>query len=873
MANTGFAGASIWPPRRLLKNKWGNRKVRGGWLLCFCIIAIAWVPRAVATAGSNESVEYNLKIDSQPLGTALQELAKQCEVQIVFFSRVTEGLQAPALNARYTIAAALQILLSGSHLTFQVINPKTIEIRPLIATDPLSEASGRAGKGGKPTVRAGDTNAQPQKKTVDNSASLTELVVNGTAEGLVATRTETPLREIPQTISIVSQEQVRQENYVDLGDALADAIGITAQRTDSLSQTFYSRGFQITTFHLDGGAALNSFDLTTSPFLGAPDLSEFDHIEVLRGADGLFGGNGNPGATINLVRKRALTEPEVIFDASAGSWSNYRAEADVTGPLGFDGSLRGRLDIDFADQKYFYDTASLERGKLFAVLEYDLDPGTLITAGGSDERVDALPFVGGLPRYFNDLDPHLPRNTGLTFDWAKYDTQTREIYFQLAHEFSAIWKLKINATSWDQTANYDYGAFRSDNLPISNELPISPVYEYTPRPNTLNQVAFDTTLSGSADAFGHRLDVALGGDLLRFKGSTATVDSYNPVDWISNAYTYNPAIFPDPRLSQVPAEEDDSRVTSDQGAVFGSAKIHLSDALSIIAGARVSRDSATKNDLNRLGDTSSSGSHGFKTPTKTTPYTGVVYDLNQHYSLYSSFADIYQSNGILRENDGSFLPPIDGMNFEVGLKGAWHDGLLNGTLALYGIEQRGLPLDDVVADLTRSTYLYGCCYTSGGISRSKGVDFELNGKLAPGWLIGAGYTYNINYGIGAENLANETPRHLFKLWTSKQLVGGLQRWTVGGNVQAQSSSSYDYYSCPFDATANCIGPYALFKTEQGSYAIVGLRAGYTIDPHWRVALNVNNIFNRIYYQNLGNNLGGNWYGEPRNFLVRIDARY
>jgi outer-membrane receptor for ferric coprogen and ferric-rhodotorulic acid len=846
--------------------------VRGGRLLCLCIIAMAWMPRAVAAAQGNDSVQYNIKIDSQPLGTALQELAKQCEVQIVFFSRVTEGLQAPALNGRYTIASALQILLSGSHLTFRVINLKTIEIRPLTATDPLGGAGG-PGKGGKPTARAGDANAQSQKKTVDNSTSLDEIVVNGTAEGLVATRTETPLREIPQTISIISQEQVRQENYVDLDDALADAIGITAQRTDSLGQTFFSRGFAVTTFHLDGGAALNSFDLTTEPFLGSPDLSEFDHLEVLRGADGLFGGNGNPGATVNLVRKRPLGEPEVMFNVSAGSWNNYRAEADVTGPLGFDGALRGRVDLDFADRRYFYDTASLRRAKIFGVLEYDFDPGTLITLGGSYDRVDALPFVGGLPSYFNGVDPHLPRDTGLASNWATYDTQTREIYFQLAHEFSAFWKLKINATGWDETASYDYPEFQSEYSPGSNGLPISPVYTYTPRPNSLNQLAFDATLTGRADAFGHRLDVAAGWDLLRFKGSTAVVNFDNPNDPISNAYAFSPATYPDPRLSQVLAEEDDTGLTSHQAGVFGSARIYLSDTLSIIAGARVSRDSATANGLNRLGDMSASGSHGFETPTKTTPYAGVVYDLDQHYSLYTSFADIYQSNGLIREGNGAFLPPIDGVNLEVGLKGAWHDGKLNGTLALYGIEQRGLPLEDPAAEAARSSFLYGCCYTPSGIYRSKGLDFEINGLLAPGWLIGAGYTYNIDYGFRDDAIAGDAPRHLFKLWTSKQLSGDLQRWTVGGNLQAQSNSYFGYISCAFDAQANCIGPYTLFNTEQSSYAIVGLRASYAIDSHWRVALNGRNIFNRIYYQSLGNSLGGNWYGDPRNFLLRIDGRY
>jgi len=847
--------------------------VRRSVLLCVCIMAIAWIPR-LASAPSTEPAKYNFTIESQPLGAALQEFAKQSAVQIIFFSQVTEGIKAPALNGKYTIAEALQMLLSGSRLSFRVINSKTIEIRPATPGDSIDESKIRADKTRTPRPRLESAKGNAQTRTIDSQASLDEVVVNATAEGLVATRTETPLREIPQTVSIISQEQIRQENYVDVGDALAEAIGITSQRTDSLSQSFFSRGFAITTFHLDGGAALNSFDLTAVPFLGSPTLGEFDRIEVLRGADGLFGGNGNPGATINLVRKRPLSEAQVMLNVSAGSWDNYRAEVDVTGAVRSDGTLRGRLDIDLADRRYFYDTAKLKRGKLFAALEYDASSSTLVTVGASYERVASLPFVGGLPRYFNDADPHLPRSTGLTFNWASYDTRTSEVYFQLAQEFDAAWKLKINATSWNETASYDYGDLTSDFLPVSSELPISPFYLYSARPNSLNQLAVDATLTGRLKVFGHRIDVAIGGDLLRFRGNTANVSFYNPDDAISNAYAYNPATYPDPRLSRIPAEEDDARVSSDQGAAFGSAKFYMSDALSIVAGGRVSRDSATVNGLNRLGDLSVSGSHSFKTPTKSTPYAGIVYDLNRHYSLYASYADIYQSNGFIRTKDGSFLPPIDGINVEAGVKSAWRDGMLNGTLAFYGSEQRNLSMDDRVADATSAGRLYGCCSLPTGVLRSKGVDSELSGRLAAGWLVGAGYTYNVNYGYRDAALSAATPRHLFKVWSSLRLRGNLQRWTFGGNLHAQSSSGENYNQCPFDAQANCIGPFnTLFRTVQGPYVVAGLRAGYDIDSHWRAALNVNNIFDRIYYQAVGSANGGSWYGEPRNLMVRIDAKY
>jgi hypothetical protein len=102
-------------------------QVRRKILLCLCIVAIAW-NACLAAGPSSEPVKHHFKIDSQPLGTALQEFAQQSGVQIIFFSQVTEGLQAPALNGSYTISGALEVLLSGSHLIFRVINPKTIEI-------------------------------------------------------------------------------------------------------------------------------------------------------------------------------------------------------------------------------------------------------------------------------------------------------------------------------------------------------------------------------------------------------------------------------------------------------------------------------------------------------------------------------------------------------------------------------------------------------------------------------------------------------------------------------------------------------------------------------------------------------------------------
>ena len=697
-------------------------------------------------------------------------------------------------------------------------------------------------------------------------------MVNSTAEGLVATRTETPLREIPQTISLVSQEQIRQQNDTDLADVLKNAVGITVVRNNSLSSTFVSRGFTITTYHVDGGAALNSFGNT--PIYGTPDLGEYDHVEVLRGSDALFGGVGNPGGSVNIVRKRPLATNEAMFSAYAGSWNNTRAEADVTGPVGFDGALRGRLDVVFGDKDYFFKPASLERKKLFGVFEYDLTARTLLTVGGSYQWENAVPFILGWPLYADGSDAHLPRSMALAFNWSRYDTQTREYYAQLQQAFGGGWKLKLNATSLDTAASFGYGAFGSPIDPITKALPELPVAIFSPYPETQDQFIFDATLTGSFELFSRRLDVAVGGDYTHFKGdvSLQPIFSFGPA--VNNVFTYNPAAYADPPVPNPGGIQ--SLATTNQSGAFASARVYLTGALSVVGGARLSS--------NRLANTISSGVGGVTSPgglteetqdhDKVTPFVGATYELNAHYSLYASYADIYQTNNGLSEVGGAYLPPADGIDRELGIKGSWRNGALNGLVVLYDIEQRGLAVRDPSTSIVDQQGLSTCCFLPDGTNKSKGVDAELNGELAPGWLIGAGYTFNVNHALGGGDLSSATPRHLLKLWSSKQLPGELARWTIGGSVQAQSSNFEAGSLCAHpNEFGNCLVSQQYFRDVQGSFAVINLRAGYQIDAHWRAALSVNNVFDRIYYQTIGVPEGNNWYGEPRGFVLRIDGRY
>ena len=303
--------------------------------------------------------------------------------------------------------------------------------------------------------------------------------------------------------------------------------------------------------------------------------------------------------------------------------------------------------------------------------------------------------------------------------------------------------------------------------------------------------------------------------------------------------------------------------------------MYLTGALSVVGGARLSS--------NRLSNAISSGVGGVTSPglteetkdhNKVTPFVGATYDLNPHYSLYASYADIYQTNNGQSEVGGAFVPPADGIDREVGIKASWRNGALNGLVVLYDIEQRGLAVRDPSTSFVDQQGLSTCCFFPSGTNKSSGVDAELNGELAPGWLIGSGYTFDVNHALAGGELSSATPRHLFKIWSSWQLPGEYQRWTIGGSVQAQSSNFEAGSLCAqLDSFGNCLVSQQYFREVQGSFGVIDFRAGYQIDPHWRAALSVNNVFDRIYYQTIGIPAGDNWYGEPRGFVLRVDGRY
>jgi outer membrane receptor for ferric coprogen and ferric-rhodotorulic acid len=808
------------------------------------VIGLGCTQAFCAESGRGTLTRHGVKIASLPLDEALQEFAHQSGVQVVFFSRLTQGLRAPELTGEYTVAEAMERLLANSGLSFRIVNAQTVEVR---------QASAVASSRSRATPRSRASAVTPEE--------IEEVLVMGTAEQLVATRVPTPLREIPQSISIVSAEQIREQDNVDLSDVMRDATGAVLRRRSSMDADIYVRGFRVTAIHVDGGAAMEPDLPEPTALASTPDLSEFDHVEILRGSDSLFAGNSNPGGTVSLVRKRPLSNFQARLTASVGSWSARRFEADITGPLVAGGALRGRVDAMYSDTDYFYDTASFERKKIFGVLEYDVTSRGTLTAGASYQWDDAVPWEGGLPFFEDGGDIGLPRRTALTFDWALNQTRTSEAYLQYRQPFSDDWNFRFNAATWHPKIDYAFAVFFSP-LDRQTQRLFTPTAFFTEKPSVYTQDTVDVTLTGTFDAFGLREEIAIGADYRRMRGrwypSNASFGTRR------NVRDFDPSAYPDPRTGRTIFLRDGSTNLKQHG-VFGSVRVPLSDAWAITGGARFATDYIENTVLTTVGTRVLGPSTARASSSEVfTPFVGLMYRMNDRYSWYASYADIYSSNAISESTAGRLIGPAHGVNIETGIKAAWRDGAVNGSLALYRILQSDLPVEDLNAteeDLDRSPF---CCSVSRD-ARSRGAELETSGELRPGWLVGAGYTYNVGWYPLGQNRPLVAPRHLLKAWTSRQLPGELSRWTVGGSLEAQGRTlTKGDFSCSPGECPDVI---------QKSYVVLDLRTAFQIDRSWQVALSLNNVFDRTYYDSIEPFEQRGFYGAPRNFTLRVDAAF
>ncbi|EPI5227545.1 Fe(3+)-pyochelin receptor FptA [Pseudomonas aeruginosa] len=678
----------------------------------------------------------------------------------------------------------------------------------------------------------------------DGETELPDMVISGESTSAtqppgVTTLGKVPLkpRELPQSASVIDHERLEQQNLFSLDEAMQQATGVTVQPFQLLTTAYYVRGFKVDSFELDGVPALLG-NTASSP----QDMAIYERVEILRGSNGLLHGTGNPAATVNLVRKRPQREFAASTTLSAGRWDRYRAEVDVGGPLSASGNVRGRAVAAYEDRDYFYDVADQGTRLLYGVTEFDLSPDTLLTVGAQYQHIDSITNMVGVPMAKDGSNLGLSRDTYLNVDWDRFKWDTYRAFGSLEQQLGGGWKGKVSAEYQEADSRLRYaGSFGAiDPQTGDGGQLMGAAYKFKSIQRSL-----DANLNGPVRLFG--LTHELLGGVTYAQGETRqdTAPFLNLPKTPVNVYRWDPHGVPRPQIGQYTSP---GTTTTTQKGLYALGRIKLAEPLTLVVGGRESwwdQDTpATR----------------FKPGRQFTPYGGLIWDFARDWSWYVSYAEVYQPQADRQAWNSEPLSPVEGKTYETGIKGELADGRLNLSLAAFRIDLENNPQEDPDHPGPPNKPFY----ISGGKVRSQGFELEGTGYLTPYWSLSAGYTYtSTEYLKDSQNdsgtrYSTFTPRHLLRLWSNYDLPWQDRRWSVGGGLQAQSDYSVDYRGV---------------SMRQGGYALVNMRLGYKIDEHWTAAVNVNNLFDRTYYQSLSNPNWNNRYGEPRSFNVSLRGAF
>ncbi|MEI2573631.1 Fe(3+)-pyochelin receptor FptA [Pseudomonas aeruginosa] len=678
----------------------------------------------------------------------------------------------------------------------------------------------------------------------DGETELPDMVISGESTSAtqppgVTTLGKVPLkpRELPQSASVIDHERLEQQNLFSLDEAMQQATGVTVQPFQLLTTAYYVRGFKVDSFELDGVPALLG-NTASSP----QDMAIYERVEILRGSNGLLHGTGNPAATVNLVRKRPQREFAASTTLSAGRWDRYRAEVDVGGPLSASGNVRGRAVAAYEDRDYFYDVADQGTRLLYGVTEFDLSPDTLLTVGAQYQHIDSITNMAGVPMAKDGSNLGLSRDTYLDVDWDRFKWDTYRAFGSLEQQLGGGWKGKVSAEYQEADSRLRYaGSFGAIDPQTGDGGQLTgAAYKFKSIQRSL-----DANLNGPVRLFG--LTHELLGGVTYAQGETRqdTARFLNLPNTPVNVYRWDPHGVPRPQIGQYTSP---GTTTTTQKGLYALGRIKLAEPLTLVVGGRESwwdQDTpATR----------------FKPGRQFTPYGGLIWDFARDWSWYVSYAEVYQPQADRQTWNSEPLSPVEGKTYETGIKGELADGRLNLSLAAFRIDLENNPQEDPDHPGPPNNPFY----ISGGKVRSQGFELEGTGYLTPYWSLSAGYTYtSTEYLKDSQNdsgtrYSTFTPRHLLRLWSNYDLPWQDRRWSVGGGLQAQSDYSVDYRGV---------------SMRQGGYALVNMRLGYKIDEHWTAAVNVNNLFDRTYYQSLSNPNWNNRYGEPRSFNVSLRGAF
>lgn len=765
------------------------------------------------TAAAHAQVlEFN--IPAQSLDRALREFADQSGLQMLYNPSDVEHLSGNEVIGRMSPDSAIRQLLQETGLVYE-INGDKITFRPAAVLA---------------AVRVQDTELQER---TEGTGSYT------TRSMSTATKLNLSIRETPQSISVVTRQQIEDQNVTTIGALLQHSVGVNLGQYGTDLAAVTARGFGVSRHLYDGmtTGSPSQRQMIASTSINF-DTAFYDRIEVVRGATGLTIGIGDPSAAINFVRKRPTAEFQAHAQIGAGSWDSYRSELDVSGPLALEGRIRGRVVGAYSDGESYLDYLHRKVYGVYGIVEADLTSDLLLTVSAThdDKSNKGVTSHGTIPYFYADGTPtNFSRSTTTAVPWTSEDVNAPTVFAQLEKTFANDWTARVQYTysKVDRTSSYTeiWGYPETDSGAGMDIFPYDMGYNS-------QQDAIEIQIGGPLKLFAREHELMLGyGDT---QTTASQIVSY-PSSYPALESFYDIETYPKPAVYDALDYHHDNEWHEE--SFFLSSRWQLVDRLKMAAGVRVTN---AKYDERRLHNETSTG---YRIRGETTPYIGLIYGITDNVSAYASYTSIFQPQTV-RDIDNNLLDPIVGNSYEGGIKAELHQGRTNLSASIFKTEQDNYPkFDSYVGSDARYRAIKG--------AKVSGFELEAAGEILSGWSVAAGYTHWTGKDANGDPHAYWIPNNLLRLSSSWQLPGVLRSLRIGGHINWQNG----FYE-------PAIGPDGE-DGVQGSYGTIDLFATWQTSQQLSIQANVDNILDEKYYSNISNIWG--MYGPPRNFTVV--ARY
>ncbi|WGJ89656.1 TonB-dependent siderophore receptor [Achromobacter mucicolens] len=757
-------------------------------------------------------------IPAGPLSAALGTFGVQAGVMVASDPGLTAGAMTGGLTGTYGVQAALERLLAGTGLQAVARAEGGYRLRQAPAETTATLA---------PVMVTGTYNT-----TTDGTGSYTSPAVT-------IGKTAQALKDIPQSITVLTRQRMDDQDMTSLPDAVNNTAGMVGVQGVGAGVAINSRGFPVDLLQYDGVSLLrNSYSLGNWE---QDSLVFYDRVEILRGAAGLLQGAGSPGGAINLVRKRGGAEPSVVVTGKVGSWDHYGLTLDAGGPLNESGTLRGRVVLDEDRSHSYIDYVWDKTRNLYAALDFDVTEATTVGLGVSNRYSRSRPMFVGYPRFEDGGSIDLPRSTFTGSTWNRATNDQTIFNADVTHRLNASWRFRLAGVAMDEDNTTVHqrvaGAVQRDGSGLN--------YGNFGVDFKSRQRGMDMSVAGDFDAWGMAQEVVVGANYSKLTTNDRFTRAWESGGNIFDLDHHRPWQDMD-SIAQASGYDSRSAYDIRQKGIYGTWRVKPIQSLALIGGGRVGWFDYR---YSGGGDTTTSTTSG-----RFIPYAGIVYSLTDNWSVYGSYTTVFEPQ-TQRTVSGSLLKPIEGNNYEVGVKGELADGRVNALLALFRYDHKNRAVNDYDAGFACNGWY---CSRAAGKVRSQGVEAEISGEVIKGLELYAGYAYNTTKFL--EDPDNQgkifstwTPKHMLRLWANYRLPGSLNRLSVGAGVNTQT------------ATTSSDREFKL-----AGFTIWNARVGYQATPELSFGLNVNNVFDKKYYVPSYNTLSGNnYYGEPRNVMLTV----